>query len=292
MIGDACSLPIRRVPTRAGAVGVIVAGQAGPRLPIVLIHGGGMDRAAIAWARLIGPLSADRMVVAPDLPGFGASLSLDPVGSAAAMADIVGDALDRVGVDRVIVAGVSMGGDVALNLALRSPDRVAGLVLVAPGGLAPRVRNPAVQLLAWAAAQLPDALLLPLVRWGNRHVGHLIRRMVADPATLPPEIAERFVREAARDQAGIAYLRYNQASLAPTHLRNDLSDRVGSIPAPTLFFHGANDRLVAPADSRRAAAQMPRARLVIVPDCGHLAQIEAQDRFRVELGLFLVEHRL
>ncbi|MEH3039822.1 MAG: alpha/beta hydrolase [Sphingomonas paucimobilis] len=289
---DAAMLPVRGVETRAGVLGVIVEGRTSTGLPILLLHGGGMDRASISWARLIGPLSVDRMVIAPDLPGFGASLSLPPAGSAAAMAAVVLDMIDRIGVDRVVVAGVSMGGDVAMNLALLAPARVAGLVLVAPGGLASVVRNRAVQVMAWATAQLPDALLLPLVRQGNRFVRQIVRWMVKDVATLPPDIVERFVAEAGREKAGVAYLRYNQASLGPARMRNDLSGRIGAIAVPTLFVHGADDAMVDPADSRRAASRMRQARLVIIPDCGHWAQVEAADRFMVELDRFLSENGL
>jgi len=251
-----------------------------------------MDRASISWARLIQPLSADRMVIAPDLPGFGSSLSLVPAGSATAMAEVVIDVIDQMGVDRVVVAGVSMGGDVALNLALLAPNRVAGLVLVAPGGLATVVRNRATQMMAWASAQLPDALLLPLIGYANRFVRRFIYRMVKDTSTLPPAIVERFIDEARQAKAGIAYLRYNQASLGPFRMRNDLSDRVCAIESPTLFFHGADDALVDPVDSRRAATRMKRASLVTVPRCGHWAQLEAHDRFIAELDRFLTENGL
>ena len=119
------------------------------------------------------------------------------------------------------------------------------------------------------------------------HTPHGERRLHAAPA-----IVERFVDEARQAKAGIAYLRYNHASLGPFRMRNDLSDLVCAIESPTLFFHGADDELVDPADSRRAVTRMKRASLVIVPSCGHWAQLEAHDRFIAELDRFLTENGL
>src|SRR5690606_28239717 len=127
-------------------------------------------------------------------------------------ADVVAEIMDRLGIRQAVIFGVSMGGDVAMNLALRHPARVAGLVLIAPGGLSPGFAPP-MQLIAWLTAQTPDWLLLPLGRLANRFVRSALRAMVNDPATLPPEVVEEFVREARHPRGAIGYLRYNQATL-------------------------------------------------------------------------------
>jgi len=197
--------------------------------------------------------------------------------------------LDALSLPRAIVGGVSMGGDVALTLALAHPDRVAGLVLIAPGGLAARVGGRATHTAAWLAARSPDWLLLPAARLANRFVGTALRAIVKDPATLPPEVVAEFVRESRHPRGGIAYGRYNQATIGRRGLLNDLSDRVGEIAAPTLFVHGDDDPLVPPEGSRRAAERMPDARLVAVADCGHWAQLEAHDLVLSEITRFLGE---
>lgn len=110
----------------------------------------------------------------------------------------------------------------------------------------------------------------------------MLKAIVADPATLPPEVVDEFVREARAPRAGIAYGRYNQATLGRTRLRNNLLPRVHKITAPTLLFHGEADPMVSPADSRRAAEAIPGAQLVLVPGVGHWAQLEAHDRFATE----------
>ncbi len=254
--------------------------------PLLLIHGGGADQAAISWFEMFEAFGPQRTVIALDLPGFGRT-TVEPVGGAAEQARCVVSVARRLGIARAVVVGVSMGGDVAMHVALRDPDLVEALVLVAPGGLVPVYRSTGANLLAWAFAQLPDRLMDPLVAWANRHIDRAVRAMVHDVAALPPQVRAEFAAEAARRPLGMGYRRYNQANLAPTRMRNDLTPRVRAITAPTLFFHGRLDGLVPPSGSVGAALRMPDARVVLVEDCGHWAQLEAGARFRVELTAFL-----
>lgn len=270
-----------------------VTDPAPPGIPLLLVHGGGTDTAAISWYEAYAAFGDRRLVVAPDLPGFGGSTGVEPVGGPGALADVVAGVADRLGLRRVVVGGISMGGDVALHLALRRPDLVEALVLVAPGGLTPLLGNRALQLSSWLAAQLPDPVLVPLAGVANRFARSAIRRMVRNPDGLPAEVVDEFVREARRPRAGMGYARYNQATLGPRSMRNDLQPVVGRITVPALFLHGADDPMVDPDDSRRAVAAMPDARLVTLPGCGHWAQFEARDRFVREVRGFLadLDHR-
>ena len=271
---------VRHVDTAAGRLRVLHGGTSREgRAPAVLLHGGSTDSAAISWFRLIAPLGRDREVWAIDMPGFGGSIDVPPVGGPRALAAVVAEAMEQLGVPRAVVVGVSMGGDVALHLALEHPERVAALVLIGSGGLVPRVGSRVTHAGAWLAAQLPDAVLLPAGRLANRFVRTAIRAIVADPSTLPDEVVQEFVRTARDPRGVLGYARYNQATLARHGMLNDLRGVVDRITVPTLLVHGAKDPIVDPAGSRTAAERMPRAELMMVPGCGHWAQLEAHDRF-------------
>ena len=278
------------VDVDGGRVRILTSAATGT--PVLLLHGGGTDNAAISWYELFATLGTEHPLHAIDLPGFGATEGIPPLGSPVRMADFVARVCTRLGLDRVAVIGVSMGGDVALNLALRRPRLVTGLIVIGPGGLVPVFRNRVAQLAAWSLAQLPDPVLLPLGRFANRYVDVALRAMVSDVARIPPPVRAEFVREAGRRDAALGYLRYNQATLGPTGMRNNLLPLVARITAPTLFFHGADDPVVDPAGSVAAAAAMPAARVVLVPDCGHWAQLEAPDRFLAETRAFLATEAL
>lgn len=277
------------VDSSVGRLRMLTAGVPGTEtaLPVVLIHGGGNDNSAISWYRLMEPLGEQHRVFAIDLPGFGGSVDREPVGGPGPLADLVHEVMGRLELPPAVVVGGSMGGDVALHLALDHPTAIAGLVLVAPGGLVRVIRNRAVQFSAWLAAQLPDRILFALGRQANRFVDRALRAIVKDLATLPTEVVREFVSEDAHPRSGLGYGRYNQATLGPGRMRNDVSDVVWRITVPTLFFHGADDPMVDPKGSAMAAARMPSARLVAVPNCGHWAQLEQHALFLKELQAFL-----
>lgn len=272
-----------------GRVRVLHAEPEEPRdePPLLLIHGGGSDNAAISWYRLFEQFGSERAIYAPDLPGFGHTDGIAALGGPDRQADFVARVAGALGVTRAVVVGVSMGGDIALNLALHHPGLVDRLVLIGPGGLAPRFGSRITQFAAWGFAQLPDRLLFPLAALANRFVDQALKAMVADVNSLPAETRTEFAVEARRNSASEGYLRYNQATVGRSGMRNNLLPEVHRITAPTLFFHGALDPIVNPRGSQVAVKLMPRARLVLVPECGHWAQLEAPERFEKELREFL-----
>ena len=112
--------------------------------------------------------------------------------------------------------------------------------------------------------------------------------MVHDPTAIDADLRAEFAREARRPESGVGYGRYNQATLGPRGMRNNLLPDVPRIAVPTLFLHGEDDPLVDPANSAAAAAAMPSAELVLVADCGHWLPIEAPDVFLTAVHDFLL----
>lgn len=286
---------VKSVATSVGELTVLHAGARsdaaarGTVPPVLLVHGGGTDSSSISWYHLFAPLGRDREVWAIDMPGFGGSMDVEPIGGPEPMADLIAEAAERLGIGPAVVVGVSMGGDVGLRLTLEHPDVVAGLVLIGPGGLAPRLGGRLSHTGIWAMTLLPDALLVPLARVAGLFAGTAMRALVADPQSLPSMVVDEFVRLARAPRGSMGYGRYNQATVGRRGMLNDKSALTYRIRVPALIVHGEDDGMVDPEHSRRAAERMPDARLVVVPDCGHWAHLDKPDLFLDLLEGFLRE---
>ncbi len=178
--------------------------------------------------------------------------------------------LDALGVEAAHVHGVSMGGMIAQELALRFPDRVRSLVLqgTTPGG--PRSTGPAAETLLSLAAQR-----VPLPR--ERKVKILTRQLFSDEyaAAQPDEVLAHLQRLGA-DRASVrGALQHFTASTV-----HDTVSRLGSLQAPTLVLHGSLDRMVSVANARLLAQRIPHARLAVVDGAGHLPLLEQPQSVR------------
>jgi pimeloyl-ACP methyl ester carboxylesterase len=221
---------------------------AGP--PLVLIHPLGADGSV--WEPVIGPLADDFDVIVPDLPGFGASPVLAGPATPAALADSVAGLLGDLGVGPVHAVGNSLGGWVALLLALHG--HASAVTAIAPAGLWERPLAPR----RGAARRLARVALPALPRMAASPTGRrlLLGNSVARPERVPPAAAERLVRSYATapglDEANAEMRASRFASLA-------------RIDVPVTLAWPEHDRLVG-----RPRALPPHVRSVLLHGCGHI----------------------
>ena len=259
---------------------------AGSGSPLVLLHGSAIDSAALSYAPSVPHLAAHHEVVAPDWPGYGeserprVSLSVDDAVS------LLEAFLDAVGLTRVHLAGFSMGGAAALGFALRAPERVRTLTMIGSYGLDASMPVPLLPYLALRVPRLRQSVV-----WGLRRSRRLTRLVLehvvfADPALVTPDLVADVHRQLRAPEAEKAFVTWLRGELRPFALGTSYAERLDGVEVPTLLLHGRNDRVVSWRKAQRAAAQIPRARLVVVPRCGHWVPREAPDVFRRELLSF------
>lgn len=280
------------VALRGGFVRVLRSANParGDAPPLVLLHGAGNDSAAISWYHAWRQFGARCGVIAFDMPGFGLTQGIEPTGDPKQMADLTAEMLDALGLPKAVVVGFSMGGDVALNLALRHAERVGALILVAPGGLVPMFQNPWSHAMAWMASTVPASVAASIGSMAEDCYEDGYRYVMKHHEDLEPEIADEYAREA-RTHALMGQTRYNQATVGVLGMRNNNMPHVHTIAIPTLFLHGVDDPIVPRRASERAAEEMPDARYVEVPGCGHWVQLEFPEVFEREVGGFLDDLR-
>ncbi|MGH7265149.1 MAG: alpha/beta fold hydrolase [Candidatus Rokuibacteriota bacterium] len=230
-------------------------GGQGP--PLLYLHGAG----TYGWMPVHDGLAARRHVYLPVHPGFGASEGLDEIEDIEDLVFHTLDVLDALGLERADVVGLSLGGWLAAELALRHPGRVRRLVLVDAAG----VRVPGVPMADVFMASPPQARRLLFHDPASPLAAQLL------PDTPPPERAETILRgrEAAARLLWHPYRAYRR-----------LTSRLWRIAAPTLVVWGAHDRLIPLAYGEAYARGIPGARLVTIADAGHLPPLEQPERFR------------
>jgi 3-oxoadipate enol-lactonase len=234
--------------------------------PLLLIQG--MSGTHLAWGEpFLGALGADLDVVVYDHRGVGSSgPQVEPV-TTAGLADDAAGLLDALDWERADVVGVSMGGMVAQELALRHPERVRTLVLgcTYPGGPEGRLAAPAlIQELAGAMLSGDRELALRTGFAANLSASH-----VADEAHWEPFYA----MATALPVAVPVIMAQMQAVMG-----HDTSARLASIEAPTLVVHGTEDRMLPAPNGELIARKIPHARLELLEGVGHMFWWEQPER--------------
>jgi 3-oxoadipate enol-lactonase len=248
------------VITANGSV-TIAWDEVGAGEPMLLIHGLGYGR--WGWEPLL-PLLAERFrVISFDNRGIGGSAVPPGPYTAREMADDALAVLDAAGVEHAHVVGISLGGMIALELALDAPDRVDRLVLISttPGAKDGHPMPAAtVRLLTEAANWAPEVALRRFIEnaLGSEPDPELVERILAHRLSAP------------QDPAGWAA----QASAGATY---DGAGRIASITAPTLLIAGTADRVVDHRNSLALAESIRGSAVRLIPGAGHLVFWEDPD---------------
>jgi YbgC/YbaW family acyl-CoA thioester hydrolase len=236
---------------------------------MLLLHGYPLDRTL--WRHQLGAFEGWR-ILAPDLRGFGSSDAPDLGYSMATYADDLIALLDAIGVDDVVLCGLSMGGYVTFELLRQHRPRVRGLVLVdtragADSAEGRKGRETAMADLRDGGSPLIAEQMLP--------------RLLGPKA---PDALREDVRRmmASAPAAGVL------GALAAMRDRADSSELLPTLAGlPTLVMVGAEDRLTPPRDAEAMAKAIPGGRLALIPDAGHLPPLEQPEVFNRHLRAFL-----
>ena len=228
---------------------------------VLLLHGFPLDHTM--WEGQRAAIGQNYHVIMPDLRGHGQTEAPDGIYPIDDMADDVIELLDSLKItEPVVVGGLSMGGYLALSLAVRYPKRLCGLMLIDT-----RAASDTKE-----AARAREQLASSLERGGEVEgaTSVMIGRLFADSTRVRhPEIVSR-TSEVMRKTSPRAII----GCLRGMAVRPDRTNDLGRITIPTLVMAGEADLVIPLAESQSMAAAMPNAELVIIPDAGHLAPLE------------------
>ncbi len=255
--------------------GPISAAEAGSGPPLLAVHGLGGTKAS--FLPTIGALAGAYRVIAVDLPGFGDSVKpLRAPFDAPYFARAMTAVLDAAGLDSAHVVGNSMGGRIAIEMALAHGERVDRLVLLSPAlaWLRPRRWAPIVRLLR------PELSLVPMP------VEPIVRRIVPRDGWAAAGVDE-FLRAYTTSRGRHAFNAVaRNIYLDEPHGEHGLWERLGGMTHESLFVWGRKDTLVPIGFMRHVERTFPKARHVEL-DCGHVPQVERPRETHAAMREFL-----
>lgn len=245
---------------------------------VVFLHGSGPGASGHSNFKGNYPVIAERgyRCLVPDLVGFGYSDKPEDVEYPLAFfVQCLKQTLDAAGVSKCTVVGNSLGGAVAIGLALQYPELVQGLILMAPGGMSPReeyLQMPGMQKMFeiyLSGEEITAKPMRELFEFG----------LVHDPRHVSDElIAERL---------HVMGLMNTQVML--TMDIPHLPERLPELRCPVLVFWGANDRMMPDNGILAMARHCPDMKMLVLSECGHWAMVEYEALFNRECLAFLAE---
>jgi pimeloyl-ACP methyl ester carboxylesterase len=232
--------------------------------PVLLLHGlmGEMDH----WESSLEALGAFRRPIALELPIFDPELTDVSV---PALADYVRRFMEAAELPPAVVGGNSLGGHVALELALAHPGWVEGLILTGSSGLFERTFTHRVPHQPTGA-----------------YVRERMEEIFYDPALVTPEWVESVRRIVTTRRTALRVLQVARATR-----RHHVEERLSQINVPTLLVWGKDDRITPTDVAERFHARIRGSQLVYLPNCGHAPMLERPEAFNAAVGEWLVETR-
>ena len=242
-------------------------GGEGPDL--VMIHGFGSDR--LSWAGNAPALMEVARIHSLDLPGHGDSLASEMGdGSPLALAELVADALDANGIGKAHLLGHSLGGGIAIVMALGQPERVLSLSLLAPAGLGHGIDQDFL-------ADFPELET-------NEDAGALLQRLVTKPLLINRLTIARVLEQLARPGAREALRGIAEGIVMQEAQLGEWARQIAATGIPRLVIFGGADQ-INPPDAISLVGFAGR--MLVIPEAGHLPHVEAAKQVNAELTAFI-----
>ncbi len=277
--------PVKKVHLPVSGYDIAYTDMGSGDKTVVMIHG--LGSYLRAWERNITEISKNARVIAIDLPGYGKSSKQSHSGAMTFYAGVVDELIKELSLKNVVVAGHSMGGQIAMTTALKYPDAIKGLILVDPAGF--ERFNKGQKQWFREVMTLDGVRLTP----ADAIQTNLATNFYRVPKEADFMITDRLAMRSAEDFNAYCYAVVQSVN---GMVDQPVIDYLQDIQAPTLIFFGENDNLIPnrflnPGLTRDiaqyGASKIKNSKLVMVPKTGHFMMFEKPEVFNAETITFL-----
>ena len=238
--------------------------HAGAGTPVLLLHGAGGPRSILATCER---LAKSFSVIAPTHPGFADCPEVDRLDTVDDLAYLYLDLLDSLNLHDVTVIGFSLGGWIACEMAIKSTARIGRIILVDAVGV--RFGGP-------QSTELADLFGIPPAQMSK--LAYFDPKYAPDPAQMTD------LEKLNAQRSFQAFARY---AWEPYLHNPKLKQRLHRIDKPALLIWGEHDKIVDVEYGRKFCAAIPGAKLVVLPNVGHVPQVEAPEKFDALVADFI-----
>ncbi len=248
---------------------------------VVLIHGSGVDHAAFSWKYVIPELMPHFRVIAPDCPGYGGTAGFDGPYTVERVGRWLIGFLNALHIRRAHIVGLSMGGAVALWVAINHPDRVKQIVPVASYGLQ---RSLPFHALAYYLSRFPVTRLLNWLTAKSAKFAVLtLRGVFSDLGRADSQIVEELQQAAMKPDLYRSFHQFQLGEIMRDSLTTCLLPDLFRLQHRVVFIHGIHDRLIAIENVEKAASTIRNASIIKLR-AGHWPMREAPKLFAERLS--------
>lgn len=272
--------PVKKIHLPVSGFDIAYTDEGKGENTIIFIHG--LGSYLRAWEKNIGELSKNNRVIAIDLPGYGKSSKEPHTGMMTFYAGIVNELVKELKLNKVVIGGHSMGGQIGMTTYLKYPQIVKGLVLAAPAGFERFTKGQK----QW----FRDVMTLDGVRLTTPEA---IQNNLASNFFRQPKDADFMVSERMEMRSADDFIPYCYAVVQSVHgmVDNPVIDYLQDIKVPTLIFFGENDNLIpnrylnpgrTVEIAKYGASKINNSKLVMIPKTGHFLMFEKPEVFNKE----------
>jgi pimeloyl-ACP methyl ester carboxylesterase len=258
----------------------------GQGTPLVFLHG--IGESSFDWQWLMPDLMDKCCMYALDMPYSSGMNQPREEYSQEFLSGFVFRFLSELNIDKPVIVGHSLGGIVAITMALKDPELLKGLVLVCSAGLGPGL-NPllSMQTLPGYSDFLSLMSRTPMGALHRIWARSLV--LYTHPYLVPPEWTHEQYRLTLTPHFMDALLRALRDHVSISGQQTILIDHLSEVKIPTLVIWGGNDRVIPLSHAEEAMKHLPNARLKVISDCGHMPHVERPSATASVLNRYLIE---